>query len=113
AEIALASKVGLVIDKEKIILQDVIKKVCELYKIDPYASISEGTLIITCRPNKAQEVVNRLNDKGIPASIVGEVVEEEKGTQYSENGKLHELVHPEVDPFWAAFGKAAAEVQST
>jgi len=108
-EVAQASNVGMVIDKEKIILQDVIKKVCELFNIDPYSSISEGTLIITCRPNKANEVINRLNDKGILASIVGEVTEKEKGIQYSENGKLQRLIHPKVDPFWAAFGKAASE----
>lgn len=110
-EIAQASKVGMVIDKDKIILQDVIKKICDLYKIDPFTSISEGTLIITCRPNKANEVINRLGDKNIPASIVGEVVDKEEGIHYHENGKSYELVHPEVDPFWAAFGKAAAETQ--
>lgn len=111
AEIAQASKVGMVIDKEKIILQDVIKKVCDLFQIDPYSSISEGTLIITCRPHKAKEVITRLNDRGILASLVGEIVEREKGTHYYENGKAHELVHPEVDPFWAAFGKAASETK--
>jgi len=108
-EVAQASNVGMVIYKEKIILQDVVKKVCELFKIDPYSSISEGTLIITCRPKKSQEVIQRLNDKGIPASIVGEVTRKEKGIQYLENGKLQQLIHPKVDPFWAAFGKAASE----
>ena len=108
-EVAQASNVGMVIDKEKIILQDIIKKVCELFKIDPYSSISEGTLIITCRPKKAQEIIRRLNDKGIVASIVGEIIEKEKGIQYSENGKLQPLIHPKVDPFWGAFGKAASE----
>jgi hydrogenase expression/formation protein HypE len=108
-EVAQASKVGMSIDKEKIILQDAVKKVCDLFKIDPYCSISEGTLIITCRPNKANEVVKRLNDKGILASIVGEVVEKKLGLHYFENGRDHELIHPKVDPFWSAFGKAASE----
>lgn len=108
-EVAQASNVGMVIDKEKIILQDVIKKVCDLFNIDPYSSISEGTLIITCTPQQAQEVIKRLNDKGIPASIVGEVTEKDKGVQFSENGKQQPLIHPKVDPFWAAFGKAASE----
>jgi hydrogenase maturation factor len=110
-EVALASQVGMVIDKEKIILQDVVKKVCDLFEIDPYSSISEGTLIITCRPHKAKEVVGRLKDKGIPASVVGEVVERDQGIHYYENGKASELVHPKVDPFWVAFGKAASPSQ--
>jgi hydrogenase expression/formation protein HypE len=106
-EVAQASKVGMVVDKDKIILNKVVKKVCDLFGMEPYSSISEGTLIITCRPNKAKEVITRLDDKGIPASIVGEVVEEEKGMTYYESGKAHELIHPRVDPFWVAFGKAA------
>ncbi|HEX9971293.1 MAG TPA: AIR synthase family protein [bacterium] len=108
-EIAQASKVGVVVDKEKIIVQDVVGKVCDLFNIDPYSSISEGTLIITCRPQKANEVIKRLSHKGIQASMVGEIVPKEKGMHYFENGKEHELVHPRVDPFWGAFGKAASE----
>jgi hydrogenase maturation factor len=108
-EIAQASKVGVVVDKEKIIVQDVVGKVCRLFGIDPYSSISEGTLIITCRPQKSNEVIKRLDGKGILASIVGEIAPKEKGMYFFENGKEHELIHPRVDPFWGAFGKAASE----
>jgi len=108
-EIAQASKVGVVVDKEKIIVQDLVGKVCDVFGIDPYSSISEGTLIITCRPHKANEVTERLKNKGILASIIGEIVPTEKGMHYFENGKKIELVHPKVDPFWVAFGKAASE----
>ena len=108
-EVAQASNVGMVVDKDEIILQNVVKKVCDLFGIDPYSSISEGTLVITCKPKKADEVIQRLADKGIAASIIGEVVQKEKGMQYYENGKTHILTHPKVDPFWGAFGKAASE----
>ncbi|MBD3291190.1 AIR synthase [candidate division KSB1 bacterium] len=108
SEIGQASKVGMVVDKEKIIVQEHIRKICEMYNIDPFTSISEGTLIISSRPHKAQEVVQRLEDKGIRSSIVGEVVDETEGLHYFENGKKHAIVHPEVDPFWTAFGKAAS-----
>jgi hydrogenase expression/formation protein HypE len=108
-EVARASGVGMTVDKDKIIVQDSVRKVCDLFGLDPYSSISEGTLIITCRPHKAREVVRRLDDKGIPAGMVGEIVESERGMRVFENGTSRELVHPEVDPFWAAFGKAASE----
>jgi hydrogenase maturation factor len=108
-EIAQASRVGVVVDKEKIIVQDVIGKVCDLFNIDPYSSISEGTLILTCRPHKEKEVLQRLLDKRILASTVGEIVPKEEGMHYFEYGKMNELVHPRVDPFWIAFGKAASE----
>jgi hydrogenase expression/formation protein HypE len=108
-EVAQASGVGMMIDKEKIIVQDPVRKVCDLFGIDPYSSISEGTLILTCRPHKAQEVVRRLVDKGILVSMVGEVVDSRQGLRLFEHGKSRELVHPKVDPFWAAFGKAASQ----
>jgi len=40
---------------------------------------------------------------------VGEIVEPGKGMRYFEHGTSRELVHPKVDPFWAAFGKAASQ----
>ena len=86
-----------------IIVQEAVAKICDLFGIDPYSSISEGTLVITCRPHKAAEVVARLADKAIPSSIVGEIVPAEKGLVYVEGGSERPLTHPRVDPFWAAF----------
>jgi hydrogenase expression/formation protein HypE len=108
-EVARASGVGMVIDKEKIIVQDAVRRVCDLFGIDPYSSISEGTLIITCRPRKAQEVARRLRDKGILVSMVGEIVDGQQGMRFFEGGISRELIHPKVDPFWSAFGKAASQ----
>jgi len=72
----------------------------DLFGIDPYTSISEGTLIATCRPHKAREVLSRLQDKAIPASIVGEITEANQGLHYFEGGRKHDLIHPRIDPFW-------------
>ncbi|HEY7585552.1 MAG TPA: AIR synthase family protein [Candidatus Deferrimicrobiaceae bacterium] len=108
-EVAQASGVGMAIDKEKIIVQDAVQKVCDLFGIDPYSSISEGTLIIACRPHKAKEVIRRLGDKGIKAGMAGEIVEPREGMRIFEKGISTELAHPKVDPFWAAFGKAASQ----
>lgn len=108
-EVAQASGVGMTVDKDKILVQDPVRKVCDLFGIDPYSSISEGTLIIACRPARAQEVVGRLADKGIPATVVGEIVEPGQGMRVFEGGTSRELSHPRVDPFWGAFGKAASQ----
>jgi hydrogenase expression/formation protein HypE len=108
-EVARASGVGMTVDREKILVQETVRKVCDLFGIDPYSSISEGTLVITCRPHKAKEVVRRLSDKGIPAGMVGEIVDPAQGMRIFEGGIARDLVHPVVDPFWAAFGKAASQ----
>jgi hydrogenase expression/formation protein HypE len=104
-EVARASGVGMKIMKDDIILLPEVKAICERFKIDPYSSISEGTLLITVRPDKAGKVLGKLNDNGIAASIAGTVVEKEKGINVMEKGSEHELLHPRVDPFWAAYAR--------
>lgn len=107
-EVARASRVGMVIDKDAIVVQDAVGKLCDMFGIDPYCSISEGTLIVTCRPHKADAVIARLSRRGIPSAIVGEVVGKTRKIVVREGKRTRPLEHPRVDPFWAAFGKAMA-----
>lgn len=102
-EIAQAADVGVRIEKEKIVVEEHVKEICSLFNIDPYASISEGTLIITCREHKAENVVEVLERKGIKASIVGELIDKKHGMRVREHGQEMKLEHPKVDPFWKAF----------
>ncbi len=110
-EVATASRVGMAIDKSAVLIQDDVARVCDLFGIDPYVSISEGTLIVTCRPHRSDRVLDLLRRRGIPASVVGEAVPARKGIRLLESGTERPLEHPRVDPFWAAFGKAAAEAR--
>lgn len=102
-EVAQASGLGARIEKDRIIMEESVAEVCKLFGIDPYASISEGTLIIACREHKAEAVVQALAAKGIKSSIIGELTKPEKGMVLVEHGKEKKLVHPIVDPFWRAF----------
>jgi hydrogenase expression/formation protein HypE len=105
-EIAKASHVGMRIEKEKIIVSDEVDKICSAFGMNPYSSISEGTLIITCKEKKAELVVEKLREKNIASSIVGDVIAEKKGILLVEAGCEKPLEHPRIDPFWAAFDKA-------
>ncbi len=102
-ELAQAAGLGVRIEKEKIVVEDGVLEICRYFDIDPYASISEGTLIISCRANKADEVVAALSRKGIRSAIVGELTGLEKGMVLVSNGVAGKLKHPIVDPFWKAF----------
>jgi len=108
-EVAKASKVGMRIEKEKIIVLDEVEKICSRFGMEPYSSISEGTLIITCKEKKVDLLLRKLSQKKIPVSIVGEVISESKGIILVEQGKEKHLEHPRVDPFWQAFAKALEE----
>jgi len=103
-EVAQAAGLGTRIEKEKIVIADGVPEICKMFGIeDPYAAISEGTLIVTCRPNRAEAVVVALESKGIRSSVVGELTPPDKGMVLVEGGRERLLVHPIVDPFWRAF----------
>ena len=107
-EVAKAAGLGARIEKDKIVVADGVPEICRLFGIeDPYSAISEGTLIITCRPKKAETMVAALANKGIPSSIVGELTTPDQGMILKEGNREVELVHPIVDPFWGAFAKAS------
>ncbi len=105
-ETAQAAKLGVRVEKERIVVEDCVPEICRYFGIDPYASISEGTLIIACREYKAERVVKALSRKGIKSSIVGELVNPKQGMILVEKGKEKKLKHPVVDPFWQAFYNA-------
>jgi len=102
-EIAQAANLGVRIEKEQIVVEDCVEEICRYFDIDPYASISEGTLIISCCEHKAQDVVAALTEKGIKCSVVGELTEPNQGMVLIEGGRETKLEHPIVDPFWKAF----------
>jgi len=108
-EVAQAAGLGVRIDKGKIVIEDCVAEICRYFGIDPYASISEGTLLITCREAKAEAVVRALARKGIKSSITGELTEPAKGMILVEDGQEKKLEHPIVDPFWKAFYEALAK----
>jgi len=105
-EVARASNKGVKLYKEKIYVDEKTKKICEHFGMDPYSSISEGTLIITAREKHADKIVKRLEEKGIGAYICGEIKARSYGMVLSENNKESELKHPLIDPFWSAFDRA-------
>jgi len=111
-EVATASNVGLRIELEAIPVRPEVRVVCDHVGMDPYVSISEGTLIATVRPGHADGFLKALQDSHIEAAMVGEVTDPTEGVVLVEGGKERTLVHPGVDPFWGAFGRWAEEASA-
>lgn len=108
-EIAEASRVGLLIHQDEVVVRPEVRAICDHFGMDPYTSISEGTLLLTCRPHRAADILARLADANIAATQVGEVVPRSQGIHLVTDGRERELHHPRVDPFWNAYGQALAE----
>ncbi|MDA8344605.1 MAG: AIR synthase family protein [Thermaerobacter sp.] len=105
-EIAQASGVGVRLEERKVLVREEVRAVCDAVGIDPLAAISEGTLLLTARPEHADGILRALSEAGVPASAIGEILPEERGMILTTDAGDRPLVHPGVDPFWAAFGKA-------
>jgi hydrogenase expression/formation protein HypE len=108
-EIALASEAGVRVELDAIPVRPEVRAVCDHVGIDPYISISEGTLLATVRPQHADGFLAALAAGGIDAAIVGEVTDEAAGHVLVEGGRERPLTHPGLDPFWGAFGRWSTE----
>ncbi len=110
-EMAEAAGLGVKVDQDRIVMEPGVAEVCRTFGIDPYSSISEGSLIIACRPHKADEVTKLIQKQGIRASVVGEFTPKEEGMVLLRGGNPRPLVHPIVDPFWKAFYDSLARLK--
>jgi len=109
AEVAAASGAGMRIDLASIPVRPEVAAVCEHTGMDPYTSISEGTLIATVVPRRAAAFLGALAGAGIDAADIGEVTEVSAGRALVTAEGERPLEHPGLDPFWGAFGRWASE----
>jgi hydrogenase expression/formation protein HypE len=103
-EMAQAGRYGLRIEEAKIPVRDDVRTTCRLAGIDPFAAISEGTLLAVVAPEDAANLLAALNAKGILGAEIGDVTPAAEGLKrILPGGEARELVHPKVDPFWGKF----------
>lgn len=109
-ELARASGKELRVEKARIPLADEARVACEIFGIDPYWTLSEGTLIATVRPERAKDAMASLEGAGIAAAMVGEVIGPGGKLWLTEtDGSVRQLTASEPDPYWAAYGRAVRE----
>jgi hydrogenase expression/formation protein HypE len=119
-EISCASKRAIVVEREHIFVSKETRSICSLFGLnDPLVSLSTGTLIITCRPDKVEEVQGNLRRKGrVDSFVIGEVRDgrgEGDGGLWISAGRRNKdekvvepkpFIPPAGDPYWSAYSKA-------
>ena len=80
-EIAEQSKVGILLDREKIPVQDNVQGVCDMLGLEPLYLACEGRLVIFAPKEYAEDLVIALRKRkpSSLASIIGEVREDQPG----------------------------------
>jgi hydrogenase maturation factor len=105
-ELADAANVGFQVYEEKILIPEETKKICAHFEIDPLQLISSGSLLIVAEEEKTEEIANKLSQRGIHASIIGEVTKPNLGKKMvTRTGEEIELVRPVSDHLWMALAK--------
>jgi hydrogenase maturation factor len=109
-ELARAAEVDLRVIRARIPLSDEAREACASFEIDPYWTLSEGTLIATVRPAYATQVLEALAAEGIVAAEVGEVLRGKGVVWLSEpDGSVLSLAEAKADPYWDAYDRAVRE----
>ena len=77
-ELSEKSKVGILVNEEKIPVRGDVRAACEMLGIDPLEVGNEGKVVIGVIPQKAEEILAALKetDEGKNAQIVGETTKE-------------------------------------
>lgn len=102
-EMADASKLGVKIYKDKIPVRIETAKICKIFKINPLKLISSGALLISTNPKHSKKVLNRLNQEGIQATIIGEFLPNSNQRIFKlKNNKELTLKRSKSDHLWKA-----------
>jgi hydrogenase expression/formation protein HypE len=80
-EIAVQSRVGMLLKETEIPIRDTVRGACEILGLDPLYVANEGKLIAVVAADVADAVVERMraNPLGTDARIIGEVVDKHPG----------------------------------
>lgn len=72
-EMSLACGHKFVIDTDKIPVTELSSEICKAFSIDPLKTISSGALLMTAKPEHAEEICSSMAENGIQCTIIGEV----------------------------------------
>jgi len=109
-ELGKACGHDLRIERARIPLAPEVRAACGALAVDPYTTLAEGALLVAVKPNRAGAVLGALDEDGIVAADIGEVM---KGTGRlwlaEPDGNVLTFDAPEPDPYWDAYGRAVRE----
>jgi len=110
-ELSSACGLPVIVDRKKIRVSEEAERVCGAFGLDPLTTLSEGTLIITCRPWAVEDLLAALGAKKVPSYEVGRIGRrgQKSGLWVSSGGSKAGPVSPSPDGYWRAYSDAIAQ----
>lgn len=102
-EIAEASETGIILDRDKIPVEEVTKAICSVFNLDVLKLISSGSMFITCK--NGEELVRLLEENNIRAAVIGSITSNrsEKLLISKKEGTVKEIEPPDSDELYKVF----------
>jgi len=99
-EMAEASETGIIINKDKIPVEDVTAAICDVLGLDALKLISSGCMLITCE--KGAELCSLLEKNNIRATVIGLITADKKERILAskEEGTAAEILPPGADELY-------------
>ncbi|MGC8861550.1 MAG: AIR synthase family protein [Armatimonadota bacterium] len=95
-ELAAASGCGLLIHRDAINILPECRVICAALDLDPLGLIASGSLLITCAPGRAGEIMDRIRALSAPVNVIGEVVPQKCGLAFSDGSGLPVFSRDEI-----------------
>ena len=102
-EMSAAAGVPVHADLDQVAVPKDIVELSNALNFDPWAAISEGTLLAAVDPAALPRVQSALNSVGIDSRILGRFDASAVCSTIKRDGETTELAEPGIDPFWALF----------
>ena len=105
-EIAAASGLGAVMNRELVPLLPETRAIAAHYGIDPLGMLSSGTLLATAPAAQVDHVLDHARQAGIEIAVIGKVTSPASGFQLIEDNRSRELPSFQTDEVTRALGAA-------
>ncbi|MHA1933375.1 MAG: AIR synthase family protein [Promethearchaeota archaeon] len=104
AEMTIASMTGVIINEEKITILPEPKIFSKMFNLNPYNTISSGSLLIAVNQEDSSKLIDLLRKNNIDAEKIGKFVSKDKGLRVKKkDGKLCPLEYSETDEITKIF----------
>jgi len=98
-EISQSANLGCSINYEDIFIEDITRKICEYYSVDPLKLMSSGAMLITCPEKLIKNLESELLQFNIKFSIIGKITGNNDRVMY-KNGKKFIIDPPLSDELY-------------
>jgi hydrogenase expression/formation protein HypE len=97
-EICSGVNLGAYVYDDKITLHPVTEKICNHFEINPLRLISSGTMVMTVKQEKVNELMTAFEEKNIMASVIGEITP--KDVYLEKHGRMQYVTPPDSDELY-------------